>query len=48
VAEFLLDTDLRLMRVQRFAVTNMRQSGAKALSISSVTMAEAGLWGSAP
>jgi tRNA(fMet)-specific endonuclease VapC len=42
VAEFLLDTEVasRLLRGERFAVTNMRRSGAKALSISSVTMAE--------
>jgi tRNA(fMet)-specific endonuclease VapC len=42
VAEFLLDTDAasRLMRAERSAITNMRQSGAKTLSISSVTMAE--------
>src|SRR3954453_1791679 len=42
VAELLLDTEAasRLMRAERFAVTNMRKSGAKAVSISSVTMAE--------
>jgi predicted nucleic acid-binding protein len=42
VAEFLLDTDAasRLMRAERSAITNMRQSGAKTASISSVTMAE--------
>jgi predicted nucleic acid-binding protein len=42
VAEFLLDTDAasRLMRAERSAITNMRQSGAKTVSISSVTMAE--------
>jgi tRNA(fMet)-specific endonuclease VapC len=42
VAEFLLDTEAasRLMRAERSAVTNMRKSGAKALSISSITMAE--------
>jgi tRNA(fMet)-specific endonuclease VapC len=42
VAEFLLDTDTasRLIRAERATVTNMRRSGAKALSISSVAMAE--------
>jgi predicted nucleic acid-binding protein len=42
VAEFLLDTEAasRLMRAERSAITKMRQSGAKAVSISSVTMAE--------
>ena len=42
MAEFLLDTDTasRLIRAERAAVTNMRRSGAKALSISTVTMAE--------
>jgi tRNA(fMet)-specific endonuclease VapC len=42
VAEFLLDTEAasRLMRAERSAVTNMRKSGAKAVSISSVTVAE--------
>jgi tRNA(fMet)-specific endonuclease VapC len=42
VAEFLLDTDAasRLMRAERSAITNMRQSGAKTVSISSVTMAK--------
>jgi len=42
VAEFLLDTEVasRLMRAERTAVNNMRRSGAKAVSISSVTMAE--------
>ena len=42
VAEFLLDTEAasRLMRAERFIVAKMRQSGAKAVSISSVTMAE--------
>ena len=42
MAEFLLDTEVasRLMRAERFAITNMRRSGAKAVSISSVTMAE--------
>ncbi len=42
MAEFLLDTEAasRLMRAERTAVTSMRRSGAKAVSISSVTMAE--------
>jgi tRNA(fMet)-specific endonuclease VapC len=42
VAEFLLDTEAasRLMRAERSVVAKMRQSGAKAVSISSVTMAE--------
>jgi tRNA(fMet)-specific endonuclease VapC len=42
VDEFLLDTEAasRLMRAERSAVTNMRRAGAKALSISSITMAE--------
>jgi tRNA(fMet)-specific endonuclease VapC len=42
VAEFLLDTEAssRLMRAERSAITKMRQSGARAVSISSVTMAE--------
>lgn len=42
MAEFLLDTMAasRLMRAERLAVTKMRRSGAKALLISSVTMAE--------
>ena len=42
MAEFLLDTEVasRLMRAERTAVNNMRRSGAKAVSISSVTMAE--------
>jgi hypothetical protein len=42
VAEFLLDTDAasRLMRAERSAITNVRQCGAKTVSISSVTMAE--------
>ena len=42
MAEFLLDTEAasRLMQAERTAVTNMRRSGAKAVSISSVTMAE--------
>jgi tRNA(fMet)-specific endonuclease VapC len=42
VAEFLLDTEAasRLMRGERSAVANMRRSGAKAMSISSITMAE--------
>ena len=42
VAEFLLDTEAasRVMRAERSVVAKMRQSGAKAVSISSVTMAE--------
>jgi tRNA(fMet)-specific endonuclease VapC len=42
VAEFLLDTEAasRLMRAERRAITNLRRSGAKSVSISSVTMAE--------
>jgi tRNA(fMet)-specific endonuclease VapC len=42
VVEFLLDTEAasRLMRAERSTVTKMRQSGAKAVSISTVTMAE--------
>jgi tRNA(fMet)-specific endonuclease VapC len=42
VAEFLLDTEAasRLMRAERRAVSGLRRSGAKAVSISSVTMAE--------
>ena len=42
MVEFLLDTVAasRLMRAERTAVSNMRRSGAKAVSISSVTMAE--------
>jgi len=42
VTEFLLDTEAasRLMRAERGIVTRLRRSGAKSLSISSVTMAE--------
>ena len=42
MAEFLLDTEVasRLMRAERRAVTSLRRSGAKFVSISSVTMAE--------
>jgi tRNA(fMet)-specific endonuclease VapC len=42
VGEFLLDTEVasRLMRAERRAVTNLRRSGARSVSISSVTMAE--------
>jgi tRNA(fMet)-specific endonuclease VapC len=42
VADFLLDTEAasRLMRAERGAVTSLRRSGAKSVSISSVTMAE--------
>jgi len=42
VAEFLLDTEAasRVMRAERRAVTGLRRSGAKSISISSITMAE--------
>jgi tRNA(fMet)-specific endonuclease VapC len=42
VAEFLIDTEAasRLMRAERRAVTGLRRSGAKSVSISSITMAE--------
>ena len=42
MAEFLLDTEVasRLMRAERRAVTSLRRSSAKSVSISSVTMAE--------
>jgi tRNA(fMet)-specific endonuclease VapC len=42
VAEFLFDTEVasRLMRAERRAVTSLRRSGAKSVSISSITMAE--------
>ena len=42
MAEFLLDTEAasRLMRAERRAVTGLRRSGAKSVSISSITMAE--------
>jgi predicted nucleic acid-binding protein len=42
VAEFLLDTEAasRRMRAERRAVTSLRRSGAKSVSISSITMAE--------
>ena len=42
MAEFLLDTEAasRLMRAERRAVISLRRSGAKSVSISSVTMAE--------
>ena len=42
MAEFLLDTEAasRLMRAERKAVTGLRRSGAKSVSISSITMAE--------
>jgi len=42
VAEFLLDTEVasRLMRAERRAVPSLRRSGAKSVSISSITMAE--------
>jgi tRNA(fMet)-specific endonuclease VapC len=41
VAEFLLDTEVasRLMRAERKAVTSLRRSDARSVSISSVTMA---------
>jgi tRNA(fMet)-specific endonuclease VapC len=42
VAEFLLDTEVasRLMRAERRAVTSLRRSGARSVSISIITMAE--------
>ena len=42
MAEFLLDTEVasRLMRGERRAVTSLRRSSAKSVSISSITMAE--------
>lgn len=42
MTEFLLDTEAasRLMRAERGIATRLRRSGAKSLSISSVTMAE--------
>jgi len=42
VAEFLLDTEAasRLMQAERRIVNSLRRSGAKSLSISSITMAE--------
>ena len=42
MGEFLLDTEVasRLMRAERRAVTNVRRSGARSVSISSLTMAE--------
>ena len=42
MAEFLLDTEVasRLMRAERRAVPSLRRSGAKSVSISSITMAE--------
>ena len=42
MAEFLLDTEVasRLMRAERRAVTSLRRSSAKSVSISTVTMAE--------
>jgi len=42
VAEFLLDTEAasRLMRAERQAITGLRRSGAKSISVSSITMAE--------
>lgn len=42
MAEFLLNTEAAswLMRAERSVIANMRQSGAKALSMSSITVAE--------
>ena len=42
VADFLLDTEVasRLLRADRNAANNLRRSGAKSISISSITMAE--------
>ena len=42
MAEFLLDTEAasRPMRAERRAVTSLRRSDAKVISISSITMAE--------
>jgi tRNA(fMet)-specific endonuclease VapC len=42
MAEFLLDTEVasRLMRAERRAVTSLRRSSARSVSISSITMAE--------
>ena len=42
MAEFPLDTEVasRLMRAERTTVTCLRRSGAKSVSISSITMAE--------
>jgi tRNA(fMet)-specific endonuclease VapC len=42
VGDFLLDTEVasRLMRAERRAVTSLRRSGARSVSISSITMAE--------
>ena len=42
MAEFLLDTEVasRLIRAERTAVTSLRRSGARSVSISSITMAE--------
>jgi tRNA(fMet)-specific endonuclease VapC len=42
MAEFLLDTEVasRLMWAERRAVTSLRRSSAKSVSISSITMAE--------
>jgi hypothetical protein len=42
VAEFLLDTEIasRLMRAERTTLTGLRRSGAKSVSISSISMAE--------
>jgi tRNA(fMet)-specific endonuclease VapC len=49
VAEFLLDTEVasRLMRAERRAVTSLRRSSAKSVSISTITMAEL-LYGARP
>jgi predicted nucleic acid-binding protein len=42
VGDYLLDTEVasRLMRAERKAVTSLRPSSAKSISISSITMAE--------
>ena len=42
MGDFLLDTEVasRLMRAERRAVTSLRRSGARSVSISSITMAE--------
>ena len=42
MADYMLDTEVasRLIRAERGAVTSLRRSSAKALSISSITMAE--------
>ena len=42
MGDFLLDTEVasRLMRAERRAVTSLRRSGARSVSISSITLAE--------